>query len=148
MTVKIVPPPAPISAQPRPHFRRDFVVAPKWILREIVRTRTFRALPLILAAYSRMHMRGMDSIGLTRRIWIECGDLDERERSAILAHLRKIPWVMTMTPEHRMHWRYRLALGSMWKNPPPMPDLDDEESWAIRSVTRRPLRSFRSTGTI
>jgi hypothetical protein len=96
------------------HFHREFFLGPIWLLKEIKRAHTWRALPLILVVYRRMYMRKTDSTALTEQIWTECGERTESERRAVLAQLRKVPGVMVATPEHRLQWRYRLTLGPLW----------------------------------
>ena len=54
---------------------RDFVIVPKWVIREVVRTRTWYALPLIEIAHTRMRMKGKTSLALTNEVWIELGHL-------------------------------------------------------------------------
>jgi len=106
---------------------RDFIVCPTWLPREIIRTRAWYALPLVMAAHRRMRMKGRKSIALTSALWFDLGGLDQSERHAIIAHLKKIPQIMIVTPEHRLQWRYRLSYGPLWANPPPPPEPEDED---------------------
>ena len=115
----------PLAGKKRP--ARDFVMLPTWVPREMIRTRTWYALPLVMAAHRLMHMKGKKSIALTSAVWRELGGLDQFERHAILVHLKKMPQVMFMTPEHRLRSRYRLHYGPLWANPPPAPEPEDED---------------------
>jgi hypothetical protein len=112
---------------PKQQQLADFGVYPTWLLGEIHRTNTVRALPLILATLRRMRMKRKTSIALTRMVWVDCGIMSEMERRSVLSQLKKIPHVMKLTAEHRIHWRYRLTLGEIWGNPPPPPEFEDED---------------------
>lgn len=107
--------------------KSEFGIYPLWLLREVNRTKTGRALPLILVAYRCMRIGKKTSVALTRKVWAESGDWDPVQRHALIRLLEKIPHVMKVISEHRMHWRYRLALGEMWSNPPPKFELEDED---------------------
>jgi len=106
---------------------RDFTIAPNWVLREVVRTRAWYALPLILVAHTRMRMKRRQSTPLTRAVWLELGPLNQTERHAVLAHLKRVPQIMELTVERRHRWRYRLSYGPLWAHPPPPPEPEDED---------------------
>jgi hypothetical protein len=108
---------SPKARRPGPRGRRlhrEFFLGPVWLLKEIERAHAWRALPLILAVYRRMYMRKTDSTTLTEQIWTECGVLNEPGRRTVLAQLRKVSGIIVATPEHRLQWRYRLTLGTLW----------------------------------
>jgi hypothetical protein len=96
------------------------------------------ALLLILAAHRQMCMRARRSIALTSSIWRAAGlpdDQDQRRRT-VLANLRKIPGVLTLTEKRSRDAHYQVAYGPLWKRKPRL-GIDGDDISVTRAEAER-----------
>lgn len=80
----------------------------------LVEHRAEKAALLLLAIQRRMDMKHRTKVALTPDVWKDAGDPSPPARQTILAHLRRMPELVTLHEVRRVASRYRVEKGPAW----------------------------------
>jgi len=80
----------------------------------LVDHRAEKAVLLLLAIQRRMDVKHKTKVALTSDVWKDAGDPSRTARETILAHLRRMPELVTLHEVRRVASRYRVEKGPMW----------------------------------
>jgi hypothetical protein len=81
----------------------------------LIERRAVAALPLLLAVHRRLEMKHKARIAITSDVWKDAGDPSRTTRETMLAHLRRLPELVSIHEVRRVASRYRVEKGPAWR---------------------------------
>jgi hypothetical protein len=114
------PPPRRLRSRPRKsrNAKKEFIYLHgiTGLCAELVKRRAEKVLPLLLAVHRRMDMKeGETSVAITPAMWKTAGNPSSRARVTILAHLKRMPDLVSLSGGHNLAFRYRIGKGPLWQ---------------------------------
>ena len=80
----------------------------------LVKRRALTALPLLLAIHRRKAVTGKARIAITPAVWKDAGSPSKSTRETMLAHLRRMPDLVSIHEDRNPLFRYRVEKGLAW----------------------------------
>ncbi len=81
----------------------------------LVKHRALTALPLLLAIHRRQDVTGKARIPITPAVWKDAGSPSKSTRESMLAHLRRMPDLVSIQEDRNPLFRYRVEKGLAWR---------------------------------
>jgi hypothetical protein len=112
--------PPPVASTPRSRRKNggDFVFlrGVTGLNAYLVQKRAEAVYPLLLALQQHFDLSRKARVPLTRDVWKMAGDPARHKRETVVAHLRRMPELVTLYEDYRTQFRYRVEKGLLWRH--------------------------------